>query len=360
MKLLILGGTRFVGRHLVTAALARNHEITLFHRGNHPAADLKNVETVYGNRNIDLRKLSDRRWDAVVDTCGHLPHEVRASAEFLSNSVDRYVFISSQSAYADVSRLGLDENAPLANLTNEQLDEAQRIAASAQSSDANYGKLYGGLKALCEHAEEIMPNRAVIVRPRLIVGPDDYTDRFTYWVARVAEGGEVLAPGRRDRCLQFIDARDLAEWTIGMIEKHAIGIYNATGSPNAFTMGSVLDECKKVSGSDAVFSWVDEEFLLQEQVTAWSEMPLWLPEQAAPYLKGFMFINCDKAVAAGLRHRPLNETIRDTLTWYRANRLNERLLAGIEPEKERAVLRKWKDLSDKRSHTQRGSLANPS
>ena len=346
MKLLILGGTRFVGRHLVTAALARKHEITLFNRGKHSSAALTNVETIYGDRNSDLAKLQGRRWDAVVDTCGYLPRTVRASAEILSHSVDAYVFISSLSVYADVSVFGIDETAPLATLTSEQLEQANAIDSSGQASAVTYGKMYGGLKALCEQAaEEVLPNRVLIIRPGLIVGPYDYTDRFTYWVQRVARGGEVLAPGRPDRYVQFIDVRDLAEWIVRMIERKETGVYNANGLPNNLTMESVLEECKTVSavasGSDASFTWVDDDFLMQEKVAPWSEMPLWMPEEGAPHLKGFMFINCNKAVGAGLSFRPLDETVKDTLSWSETNCLNHELIAGIDPDKEQTLLRKW-------------------
>jgi 2'-hydroxyisoflavone reductase len=342
MKLLILGGTRFVGRHLVTAALARHHEITLFNRGKHSSAALTNVETIYGDRNGDLAKLQGRRWDAVIDTCGYLPSTVRASAEILSHSVDVYVFISSLSVYADVSRLGIDETAPIARLTSEQLERANAIDSSGQTSAVTYGEMYGGLKALCEQAaEEVLPNRVLIIRPGLIIGSYDYTDRFTYWVERVARGGEVLAPGRPGRYLQFIDVRDLSEWTVRMIERKATGVYNANSLPRNLTMERVLEECKAVSGSDASFTWVSDNFLLQEKVAPWSEMPLWMPEEDAPHVKGFMFINCDKAVAAGLSFRPLNDTIRDTLRWRETNGLNEELKAGINPDKEQRLLRKW-------------------
>jgi 2'-hydroxyisoflavone reductase len=324
MKLLIIGGTRFLGRHLLTAALARDHEVTLFNRGNYPAEP--GVETIHGDRHndVDLAKLKGRRWDVVVDTCGHLPRTVRSAAEILSNSVDVYVFISSQNAYASVGIPGVDETFPRATLTTEQLDQANAIDTSGQPS---YGALYGGLKALSEQAaEEAMPNRVLIVRPGLIVGPYDYTDRFTYWVARVARGGEVLAPGRPERFVQFIDARDLAEWIVSMAERKAAGIYNTNFTPGQLTMQSVLEECKVAGDSNA---------------SAWSAMPLWLPEEAAPHLKGFMFVNCDKAIAAGLHFRPLNETIRDTLTWYQTERSNEELKAGIAGDKEQALLRKW-------------------
>ncbi|MFZ0062199.1 MAG: NAD-dependent epimerase/dehydratase family protein [Pyrinomonadaceae bacterium] len=360
MKLLILGGTRFVGRHLVTAALAQDHEITLFNRGQHQSTTPGDVETIHGDRNGNLAELKGRRWDVVVDTSGYLPRAVKAAAEVLVEAVERYVFISSLSVYADFSFAGLDETAPLATLTGEQLAAANAIDSSAQTSAVTYGNMYSGLKALCEQvAEAVMPNRVLIIRSGLIVGPDDYTDRFTYWVVRVARGGEVLAPGRPGRYLQFIDARDLAAWTVRMIEVKKTGVYNANGlagpsdlvtqtaslrpaaEPSSPTMGRVLEECKTVSDSDASFTWVSEEFLLQEQVTPWSEMPLWLPEAAAPHRKGFMFINCDKAVAAGLSFRPLRETIKDTLTWHETNHATEELKAGIDGERETRLLRKW-------------------
>jgi nucleoside-diphosphate-sugar epimerase len=347
MKLLILGGTRFIGRHLVTAALARSHQITLFNRGQHQSTALTGVETIYGDRNRNLDKLQGLRWDAVVDTSGYLPRTVRDSAEFLSDSVDRYVFISTVSVYADLSVVEVDETAPLATLTSEQLDQANEIDSSGQTSAVTYGKMYGGLKALCEQAaEEALPNRVLIIRPGLIVGPYDYTDRFTYWVARVARGGEVLAPGRPARPVQFIDVRDLAEWTVKMIERKETGVYNAGGLANSLTMESVLDECKTVSNSDASFTWLSEEFLMGEKVAPWSEMPLWMPEEDAPHLKGFMFINCDKAVGAGLRFRPLRETIKQTLKWHETlktwnSSLSTQHSAALAPDKEQRLLRKW-------------------
>jgi 2'-hydroxyisoflavone reductase len=345
MKLLIIGGTRFLGRHLVTAALARNHEVTLFNRGKHPSPGLPNVLTICGDRNTDLAKLGDRRWDAVVDTCGYLPRAVRASAESLAQSVDRYVFISSLSAYAAVSLPGMDETAALATLTSEQLEQANAIDSSGDTSAVTYGKLYGGLKALCEQAaEEALPNRTMIIRPGLIIGPYDYSDRFTYWVARVARGGEVLAPGQPDRYLQMIDVRDLAEWILRMIEQKATGIYNTTGLPYTLTMKSVLEACKMVSNSDASFTWLSDDFLLQEKVVPWGEMPLWMPDEAAPHFKGFMFINCDKAVHAGLSFRPLSETIRSTLSWYERSEADIALKAGIESDKEQTLLRKWHEI----------------
>jgi 2'-hydroxyisoflavone reductase len=341
MKLLIIGGTRFVGHHLVTAALARNHEVTLFNRGKHQHTASSDVETIHGDRNSDLSKLQGHLWDAVIDTCGYLPRAVRASAESLSDSVNRYVFISSLSVYADMSVPGVDENAPLATLTDDRLEKANEIDSSGQPSAVTYGEMYGGLKALCERAaEEAMPNRVLVIRPGLIVGSRDYTDRLTYWVVRVARGGEVLAPGRPSRHLQFIDARDLAEWIVRMIEHKETGIYNVNRPPDMLTMGGVLGECKEVSRSDASFTWVSEDFLTQEKVGAWIEMPLWIPENNSR-LKGFMSINCNKAVSSGLSFRPLSDTIRDILTWRETNHPDEELKAGIDPDREQGLLRKW-------------------
>lgn len=338
MKLLILGGTRFLGRHLVDAALQRGHEVTLFNRGTHPA-EWFSGETIKGDRNQDLSKLRGRRWDAVIDTCGFLPRELRAAAEVLSDAVHRYVFISSQSVYANVSVRDVDETHPLKTLTNEELARANNMDAS---SAAGYGALYGGLKALCEKtAKETMPGRVLNLRPGLLVGPYDYTDRFTYWVLRVARGGEVLAPGRPQRPVQFIDVRDLAEWTVLMAEQKQHGIFNANGKPETFTMESVLDECRLTSDSDATFTWVSEQFLRDQNVMAWSDMPLYLPEEDAPQLAGFMFVNCDRAFDAGLRIRPLGDTIGDTLAWAKSDLGDEPLKAGIDAERERILLQRW-------------------
>ena len=342
MKLLIIGGSRFLGAHLVANALERNHEVAIFNRSQQKFDVPPGVETIRGDRNKDLDKLQGRKWDAVIDTCGFFPQSVTAAAEALRDSVGIYVFISSQSVYADVSTIGVDENAPLKTLTDEQLQKANVLYSSGDASAAALGDLYGGLKALCERAaEEAMPGRVLNIRPGLIVGPLDYTDRFTYWVVRVAEGGAVLAPVRPDLPLQFIDGRDLAEWTIRMTENRRTGVYNANGLPGRVTMQAVLEESKAVSASDATFTWVDEKFLLDENVHAWSEMPLWLPEEAAPHLKGFMFVSIEKGVAAGLACRPISETIRDTLIWYRTEHVNDELKAGINRDRERELLQKF-------------------
>jgi 2'-hydroxyisoflavone reductase len=260
-------------------------------------------------------------------------------AEALSNTVSRYVFISSQSVYANAGVRGVDETHPLKTLTDEELDQANSIDTSGQPS---YGALYGGLKALCEQAaKRAMPGRVLNLRPGLIVGPLDYTDRFTYWVMRVARGGEVLAPGRPQRPVQMIDVRDLAEWTIAMTEQKQHGIFNVNAKPESLTMESVLDQCKASSGSDATFTWVSETFLREQEVMAWSDMPLYLPEENVPQLAGFMFVNCDRAFAAGLRIRPLRDTVNHTLAWAQSDLQNLPLKAGIDAERERLLLRRW-------------------
>ncbi len=341
MKILIIGGTRFLGRHLVSAALTDNHNVTVFHRGTTESNLAGNVEVILGNRDFDLAKLSNEKWDLCIDTCGYHPNQVQTLVDVIREKVDRYVFISSISVYSDVSVKGVDESAPLEQLTETQLEKANAIAGSGEGSAFSYGEMYGGLKALCETtAEQMMTGRVAVIRPGLIVGAYDYTDRFTYWVTRIANGGEVLLPSPPTKAVQIIDVRDLAEWIIKLAESGATGIFNATGLPGGVSMETFISECKSVSGSDAEFTWVDEEFLSGEGVKAWSELPLWLPESAASHA-GFMFVNIDKALSSGLKFRPLGLSIRDTLAWIKTERDPSSLKAGINPERERQLLNKW-------------------
>ncbi len=333
MKLLILGGTAFLGPHLVEAAQARGHEITLFNRGQRNPALFPDLEKLRGNRDGDLTALQGRRWDAVIDTCGFVPRVVRASAELLADAVDHYTFISSISVYADTSKPGIDESAPVGTLADETSEEITNEA-------------YGPLKALCEQAaERAMPGRVLHIRPGLIVGPHDPTDRFTYWPHRITQGGDVLAPGRPERLVQFIDARDLASWTIRMVEAKQTGIYNATGPDYPLTMGQVLEECRHQSGSDARLIWVDEKRLLAAGASPWMEVPLWIPE-TDPDSAGFAAVNCHKAFAAGLTFRPLAETVRDTLAWDAARPADVERRAGMKPEREAHYLRVCRDPAD--------------
>ena len=328
MQLLILGGTVFLGRYLVEAARARGHEITLFNRGRHNPDLFPDVEKLRGDRDGDLGALQGRRWDAVIDTCGYIPRVVRSSAELLAAAVAHYTFISTISVYAELGRRTIDESAPVGTLEDPTVEQVT-------------GETYGPLKALCEQAaEQAMPGRVLNVRPGLIVGPHDPSDRFTYWVHRVAEGGDVLAPDGPERPVEIIDVRDLAEWTVRMAEGHQTGVYNATGPDYPLTMGQVLQECKTVSGSDARFVWVDQQFLLDAGVAPWSELPLWIPDD--PEGGGVFGVNCDRAIAAGLTFRPLTETVRDTLAWDATRPADVERRAGITREREAQLLQAWR------------------
>jgi 2'-hydroxyisoflavone reductase len=250
MKLLILGGTVFLGRHLVQAALAAGHDVTVFNRGRHSANLRKDVEHLIGDRDGQLQALGGRHWDAVVDTCGYVPKMVRASAELLADHVEHYTFISTCSVYRDTSVPGIDERYPLRSISDEQLREAEQTKPEDTIIARSYGAAYGPLKALCEKSEEeCMRGRVLNVRAGLIVGPFDYSD-FTYWPTRIAGGGEVLAPGSPDRQLQFIDVRDLAEWIVRMAEARQAGTYNATGPDYVLTFQAFLEACRAVSGSE--------------------------------------------------------------------------------------------------------------
>lgn len=330
MKLLFLGGTVFLGRHLVEVAIARGHTITLFNRGQHNA-DLfpaQRVEKLRGNRDGDLDALSGRTWDAVIDTCGYVPRIVEASAEFLADSTEHYTFISTISVFPDNIPPNSDETAPVIKLPDESVEQVT-------------GETYGGLKALCEQVvERTLPGRALVIRPGLIVGLNDPTDRFTYWPHRIARGGEVLAPGNPSSRTQFIDVRDLATWTIRMVEAKRTGVFNATGPAHPLTMQQTLDECMRVSQSNARLTWVDEQFLLDAGVGAWIEMPLWVPEKDNS--TGMMQINCAKAIRDGLTFRPLSETIRDTLAWDATRSPETEWRAGMKPEREAELLAKWR------------------
>ena len=341
MKILIIGGTKFLGRHLINAALKRNHTVTLFNRGKYSIENFENVEQIHGDRNFDLEKLTAQNWDAVIDTCGYLPNAVNTAVEVLKEKSGQYVLISSISSYSDFSQPNFDENAPLAKLNDEQLKRADEIDVMGEISGFTLGDLYGGLKVLCESAvATAMPNRHLIIRAGLIVGAYDTTDRFTYWVDRVARGGEILAPGNPNRFIQFIDAFDLARWIVKMIERQTSGIFNATGKPYELTMEKLLSEIKIISQSDAKFTWVSEKFLNENNIWAWSEMPLYLPESDEES-KGFLLANIDKALESGLELRPINETIKDVLAWSKSK--TGALKAGITAEREIELLQKWRE-----------------
>jgi 2'-hydroxyisoflavone reductase len=326
VRILVLGGTRFLGLAFVEAAMDQGHELTLFTRGVSSPDLFPEAEHLRGDRDGGLEPLRGRRFDAVLDTSGYVPRVVRASAELLADSVERYAFVSTLSVYADERPPGQDESGPVATVPDPTTEEVT-------------GETYGPLKALCEaEVERILPGRALIVRPGLIVGPHDASDRFTYWVLRVARGGEVLAPSGPSYPTQFVDVRDLAGWILRMIERGGTGVFNATGPVEPLALGTVLETCRDVSGSDARFVWADEAFLLEQGVQPWTELPLWIPGDEG--IGGNSF-DVSKALAAGLSFRPLAETVRDTLAWARTRPAGEPLRAGLDPEREAALLSAW-------------------
>lgn len=332
MKILMIGGTVFVGRAMVEAALERGHEVTLFNRGRSNPGLFPQVEQIQGDRDGGLGALAGRRWDVVVDTSGYVPRVVRQSAEFLEAAAEQYLFVSSLSVYAEPSQPGIDEQGAVGKLQDETVEEIT-------------GETYGPLKALCEQVVmETFPGRALVIRPGLIVGPYDKTDRFTYWPWRVAQGGEVLAPGRPERPLQFIDVRDLAEWMVKMVEGQQIGVYNANGPVPQPTMGELLETCRSVSGSEATFVWVSEAFLAEQGVAPWSDLPAWVP-QDEPSMAGFFAFDVRKALAAGLTFRPLAETVHATLAWAATRPVDYQMRAGLSREREAALLAAWKQTS---------------
>lgn len=302
MKLLVLGGTLFLGRHVVEEALAAGHDVTMFTRGRTNPDLFPEAEHLGGDRDEGLDALHGGSWDGVVDTSGYVPRVLRQSAELLRDNVGRYVFVSSVSAYADMSK-PIDESSPLAVL-NDPFSEDHR------------GPDYGPLKAACEHVvEEVYGERGTSVRAGLIVGPHDPTERFTYWPRRLAEGGDVLAPGVPERRVQIIDVRDLAGWLVELAQRGPGGPVNATGPAEPLTMGDALARIAAAVDGDVRLHWVDDEAVLAAGVEPWSELPLWLPgEDYAELMK----VDITKAIAAGLTFRPLEQTAVDTLAWSRA------------------------------------------
>jgi 2'-hydroxyisoflavone reductase len=334
LRILILGGTGFTGPYQVRYALSRGHQVTTFNRGKtHPGELPKEVEQLIGDRNGKLDALKGRHWDVAIDNPTTLPAWVRDAAQILKGNVERYVFISTISVYADTSK-GVDETAPLA-----KYDGPDPYEETLEAMKASGYKTYGPLKALSEkEAEEWFPGKALIIRPGLIVGPRDETDRFTYWPVRIDRGGEVLAPGKPTDPIQFIDARDLAEWTIRMVENREAGIYNATGPAKPLAIGEMLDQIKAALNSEATFTWVPADFLQQEKVEAWSDMPVWTGEES-----GMARTSIARALAKGLTFHPLAETARDTLAWFKSQpqERQAKLRAGLTPEREAEVLAQW-------------------
>jgi 2'-hydroxyisoflavone reductase len=335
MRLLIIGGTVFLGRHLAELAVAEGHAVTLFNRGQSapepPAAALEQIEQIHGDREHDLERLGGREWDAVIDTCGYVPRIVSQSTSRLAGLTGHYTFVSSISVYGTFPRLGIDEDHP--------------VAALPDPGSEDVGRFYGELKAACESGvRAAFGDRALIVRSGLLVGPHDPTERFTYWVRRLAESGQVLATAR-EQAVQLIDVRDLARWILAMATRGAGGTFNATGPAEPLALGDLLEQIEALTGSGAELAWIEEQRLLDAGVEPWSELPLWLGLPAEPGMRGFMSTDIRRALAAGLELRPLSETVEATLNWVRARReIPAKRFgvplepAGLAPERERALL----------------------
>jgi 2'-hydroxyisoflavone reductase len=326
MRILVIGGTVFVGRAIVDAAVAAGHEVTRFHRGKTTAEAPGAVETILGDRDGGLDALAGRTWDAVIDTCGYVPRLVRASAEFLRKASPRYVFVSTVSVYADFDPIGLDESSALGELEDP----------ATETIDA---ATYGPLKVLCERAvTDVYGEHSLIARPGIIVGPHDPTDRFTYWMARIAAGATVLAPGSPDAAMQFLDARDLAAWLVAATERDERGVFNTVGPATPTTWGEVLFACCEAAERNVRVRWIPDEFLLENGVQAWRDLPLWLPPSEGK--QGLFRIDASRAHAAGLSHRSTAAIVRDTMQWWRT-RENAELSVGIAPERAAEILAAW-------------------
>lgn len=337
LRILILGGTGFIGPYQVRYAVERGHHVTVFNRGQRESDLPAAVEHLRGDRNDDLSALKGRDWDVVIDNPTTLPFWVRDAASLLRDHADHYIFISTISVYSDFSTPGMDETTPLAEYTGDD-----PMAETLETFRASQGRLYGPLKALSEQeAERWFPGRTTVIRPGLIVGPNDPSDRFTYWPVRVARGGEVLAPGTSADPVQVIDARDLSEWTIRMAERKATGIYNATGPARTMGIGQMLRAMEPLAREPVSFTFVDADFLASQQVRPWSDMPAWVPADGPS--PGLLQVSIRRALDQGLTYRPIADTARDTLAWFRSLPAERQanLMAGLSAEREAEVLRAW-------------------
>ena len=302
MRLLVLGGTKFLGRAVVDSALASGHEVTLFNRGVTNPSLFPDAERLRGDLESDLDALRGRSWDAAIDLdATTLPRHVRRYAELLNDAVDHFVFVSTISVYADPSQ-PLTEDSPVHEPPDPEPDAFQEAE-------------YGGLKVGCEQViRDVFADQAAIVRPGLIAGPHDPTERFTYWPRRLAEGGDVLAPGDPNRPVQLIDVRDLGSWLVTIAERQINSTFNATGPASPTSLGELLEQTRAAVGSDARLVWVGDDALLAAGVQPWTELPLWLPGEDHA---GLLRADISRALAAGLTLRPIEDTARDTLGWSR-------------------------------------------
>jgi len=335
LNILVLGGTGFLGPHTVNAAIKQGHTVTLFNRGKTNPEMFSELEKIKGDRNSDdVKKLTGRKWDAVIDTSAYYPRSVNLAMEVLKENVEQYLFVSTISVYAGWNKVGMDESAAVGTINDPTIEKIT-------------GETYGPLKALCEQAaEKHMPGKVSIIRPGLIVGPRDKTDRFTYWPVRIKKGGKVLAPGDGNDFIQFIDVRDLGEWMIHCLEHQITGTYNAQSNGGEVTIKKLLDTCVKELNPKAELVWVPNEFLQQQEVAAWQEMPTWIPPEGEYLGSGQM--SSKKAYANGLKERPLDVIVKDCYQWFTTLPVERqaKLRAGISEEKEAKVLKAWLEKSD--------------
>ncbi len=315
MKILIIGGTIFLGKYLTIAALTRGHNLTLFNRGISQSDEWPEVEHIKGDRDKDLDELKGRQWDAVIDTCGYLPYSVSASVEILKDIVSHYTFISTISVYKRFVAMDTLEDSPVRTITEDQVIQSAKFSTGKRATAETYKSFYGGLKAMCEKAvEQTMPENALILRPGLIVGPDDYSGRLGYWIKRIAEGGDVLVPDQPEkRRIRLIDCRDLSDWTIRMIECNTTGVFNTTGTEAYLNHQTFLTECSQICGEKSNFVYATDDFLLQNKVDPWNDLPFWIPLNEKEI--DIFGVSNIKAIKNGLTFRSLSATIQDTLTW---------------------------------------------
>ena len=330
MNILVMGGGQLVGWHIVRTALDRGHAVTLFNRGKTNPGEFPGVERVLGDRDGGLAPLAERTFDAVVDCCGFHPAIVRQSAELLRDRVGHYTFISTESVYPEMLTTDIDESAPLVELPPP-------IPATFVM------EAYGGLKVLCERVvREVYGARALIVRPGMVVGPRDHTDRFTHWVRRAAQPGEMLVPGPPERRTQVIDARDLAAFVLDRTAARDDGIYNASGPAESLRFDAVVSACLEAGGHAATPVWVDHAWLAAAGATG-QELPFWFSDEADPSVPGELEISSRRGIAAGLRFRPLLDTVRDILAWDRVRPADFALRPGpLDAARERELLAAWR------------------
>lgn len=335
MNVLVVGGTGFLGGAIVDEAAAAGHDVTVLSRGRHRRPLPSFVKTLVGDRHVDRSALAGQHFDVVADTCAFEPDAVLQLLDALSPEIGCYALVSSVSVYRDFSLPGIDEGAPTLLATDEQRAMARNLPPDQRASSGSYGDAYGPLKREAEIAAlERLGERALILRSGLLVGAGDYTDRLTYWVRRVDQGGRVAVPGDPQRQVQLIDARDAAAFIVNCASAGLGGVYNLTGKP--FSIGLLLESCRSVAGSNAELVWIAEETIKAAGVEAWTELPLWLPSSDAQY-KHFLEVGTAEAFAHGLQVRPLNETLASILSWDRSRR-TEPLKSGLPPAKEALLL----------------------